>query len=275
MAESDHHIKSLATAFRVVEVLERRGPLGVTDLARETGVAKSSVYKHLDTLREVGYVSRDDGEYALSYRWFRTGSRVRERNPVYRVAQPELKRLARRTGETASLVVAEDGDAVYLSQVSGAAEPHGPVPEGERLPALASVGGKALYSYRPFEAVESLLAATDRDADVEEVRAELEAVRDQRLVVERDGADPGGFSAGALEGHRHVTGHDDPYLDLGGAAVPVRTPDDYGVAALEVTGPAASLAGRRLDEDVASLLVAAGKSVETDLVRAGGSRADA
>lgn len=275
MAESDHQIKSLATAFRIVEVLERRGPLGVTDLARETGVAKSTVYKHLDTLRAVGYVSREDGEYALSYRWFGTGSRVRERNPAYAVARTELERLARRTGETASLVVAEDGDAVYLSQVSEAAEPHGPVPEGERIPSLASVGGKAIYSYRPFETVEALLATADREADVEELRAELDALRDQRLVVERGGTDPGGFSAGALEGHRHVTGHDDPYLDLHSAAVPVRTPDGYGVAALEVTGPAASLSGRRLDEDVASLLVAAGKSVETDLVRARESRTDA
>jgi DNA-binding IclR family transcriptional regulator len=268
MAESDHHINSLATAFRIVEVLERRGTLGVTDIARETGVAKSSVYKHLDTLRATGYVSRDDGEYALSYRWFRTGSRVRERNPAYAVAWRELERLARRTGETASLVVAENGDAVYLSQVSDADEATGPVAEGERIPALASVAGKAIYSYRPFEAVEALLAAADRDADVEEVRAELDALRDQRLVVERERPEPGGFSAGALEGHRHVTGHDEPYRDLHSAAVPVRTPEGYGVAALEVTGPAATLSGRRLDEDVASLLVAAGKSVETDLVSA-------
>ena len=273
MAVPDHHVKSVAKAVRVVEVLDREGRLGVTEIARETGIAKSSVYKHLDTLRYLGYVTKSESGYALSYQWFATGRRVRERDRVYRAARPELKRLARRTGETVSLVVAEDGDAVYLAQfdergsaASRTDDPTGPVPEGERIPALASVGGKAIYSYRPFEEAATLVAETDGDADTGAIEAELRSLRDQRLVIEQGGP-TGGFSAGALEGHRHVTGRNEPYRDLHSAAVPVRTPDGYGVAAIEVTGPAAGLSGRRLEEDVATLLVAAGKSVETDLVR--------
>lgn len=267
MAVPDHHVRSVAKALRVVEVLDREGRVGVSEIARETGIAKSSVYKHLDTLRHAGYVTKDETGYALSYRWFRTGQRVRERDPVYRTARSELRGLARRTGETVSLVVVEDGDAVYVAQVSDTDADAAPVPAGGRIPALASVGGKALYSYRPFEEVERLLDGAERDADADAVRAELRAARDQRLVVERGDVATGGFSAGALEGHRHVTGTDDPYRDLHAAAVPVRTPDGYGVAAVEVTGPAAGLSGPRLEEDVASGLVAAGKEIETDLVR--------
>ena len=164
----------------------------------------------------------------------------------------------------------EDGDAVYLSQVSEADEPAGPVPEGGRLPALASVGGKAIYSYRPFDEAQAPIAERDRDVDAERVRAELRALHDQRLVVDQASPASGGVSAGAFEGHRHVSGRDDPYRDLHAVAVPVRTPDEYGVAALEVTGHAGGLSGRRLEDDVASLLVAAGKSVETDLVQGRG-----
>ena len=94
MAVPDHHVKSVAKAVRVVEVLDRRGRLGVTEIARETGIAKSSVYKHLDTLRHLGYVTKDEAGYALSYRWFETGRRVRERDPVYRAAKSELDHLA-------------------------------------------------------------------------------------------------------------------------------------------------------------------------------------
>jgi DNA-binding IclR family transcriptional regulator len=267
MAVPDHHVKSVAKAFRVVEVLDRGGRVGVSEIARETGIAKSSVYKHLDTLRHAGYVTKDETGYALSYRWFGTGQRVRERDPVYRAARSELGRLARRIGETVSLIVIEEGDAVYVFQTGDADETAAPVPEGGRIPALASVGGKAVYSYRPAEELDRLLAGADRETDADAVRAELRAARDQRLVVERGDVAPGGFSAGALEGHRHVTGTADPYRDLNGAAVPVRTPDGYGVAAIEVTGPAAGLSGPRLEEDVASSLVAAGKAIETDLVR--------
>lgn len=266
MAVPDHHVKSVATAFQVVEVLERNDRRGVTEIANETGITKSSVYKHLDTLQHLGYVTKTEEGYALSYRWFRAGRRVRERDSVYRAARSEVNRLARRTGETVSLVVVEDGDAVYLFQASDD-DPAGPIPEGERIPALASVGGKAIYSYRSIEEAEELLTDADSDVDADELAAELRTLRDQRLVIEQDTPTLGGFSAGALEGHRHVPGHDEPYRNLHSAAVPVRNPEGYGVAALEVTGPAAGLSGHRLEEDVASLLVAAGKSVETDLVR--------
>lgn len=267
MTAPDHHVKSDVTAFRIVRALERRDELGVTEIANETGIAKSSVYKHLDTLRSLGFVTKSESAYSLSFRWFRTGRNVRERHSVYRVARPALDRLARQTGETVSLVVEEDGDAVYLYQTTEHDEPVSPVEEGGRIPVPVSVGGKALLSYRPKEEVEALVAERDLVDDVERLLAELRSLRSQRMVIERDTAQQDTFSAGAVEGHRHVVGHDEPYRNLNSVAVPVRSPDDYAVAAVEVSGTEASLRGRRLEEEIASLLVNAGKSIETELIQ--------
>lgn len=266
MAVADHHVKSVATAFRVVEALDRQDPRGVTEVARETGVAKSSVYKHLDTLRHLGYVTRTEEGYALSLRWFGAGWRVRQRRAVYRLARPVLDRLARRTGETASLVVEERGDAVYLYQASDATSV-APVDEGEDIPVLLSAGGKAIYSYRPPGEVEAWLASHDLEAETDELLAELRTLRDQRMVIDRGDLLRDAYSAGAFEGHRHVVVHDEPYRNIHAVAVPIRDADGYGIAAIELSGPEASLSGRRFEEEIASLLVAAGKSLETDLLR--------
>lgn len=267
MTPPDHHVKSDIKAFRIIRALERREELGVTEIMRETGIAKSSVYKHLDTLRHLGYVTKSESKYSLSLEWYQTGRRVREQHDVFPIARPELDRLAERIGETVSLVVKEEGDAVYLYQVSDQEAPGGPVEEGKRIPVPVSVGGKAILSYRPVEEVEDLLAETDADADTDQLLSELQTLRSQRMVIERESPQQGTFSAGAFEGHRHVVGHDQPYRDLHSVAVPIRDTDDRAIAAIEVSGPETSLYGRRLEEEIASLLVNTGKSIETELIQ--------
>lgn len=268
MTTAPHHVDAVVTCFRIVDALVRGERLGVTELADRTGVAKSSVYKHLDTLRAMGYVVKtDDGEYSLSLRWFEAGTALRERRDVFQLATDELDALAARTGETVSLVVEEAGDAVYLYQVSEREEAGAPVGVGERFPAPISVGGKAILSFRPSADVEALLSANDLADQAEELRAELASIRSQRMVIERDSPLQGTFSAGAFEGHRHVVGHDEPYRDLHSVAVPIRDSSDYAVAAIEVSGTESSLYGRRLEEEIASSLVTTARDVETALIQ--------
>ncbi|XVH33099.1 IclR family transcriptional regulator (plasmid) [Haloferacaceae archaeon DSL9] len=266
MAPSDHHVKSVTKLFRIVEALAQQGNMGVTELARETGIAKSSVYKYLSTLQHIGFVTKVDSTYSLSLRWFAVGRRVRERHDVFRVARRELDRLARRTGETVSLVIEEDGDAVYLYQVSQRETPVGPVGEGGRIPAPISVGGKAILSYRPLDDVSELLAEQDLEDGAEQLLGELRTLRNQRMVIERGNPQRGAFSAGVFQGHRHVVGRGEPYQSLHSIAVPIRNGGSRAVAAIEISGSERSLYGRRLEDEIPGLLVDASKSIESVLL---------
>lgn len=266
MSGTSHHVKSIYKCFQIVEALGEHESMGVTELSRETGVAKSSVYKYLDTLHHLGFVTKNETSYSLSLRWYQVGRGVRERRSVFRVAQTELNRLARQTGETVSLVVEENGDAVYLSQVSEREQPVGPVDEGDRIPAPVSVGGKAILSYRPIDELEALLAEQDVTEGVDQLISELQTLRNQRMVIERESQQSGSFSAGSFMGHRHVVGHGEPYQNLHSVAVPVRDGDNYAIAALEVSGSKESLYGRRLEDEIARILVSASKSIETVLL---------
>lgn len=266
MDPPDHRVKSVATAFRIIDALQQHQALGVTDVAQETGIAKSSVFKHLDTLRYLGYVVKDGEKYTLSLRWYQAGRTVRDGHEVLDAARTELDRLAQRTGETVSLVVEENGNAWYLYQVSQQPSPTAPTEEGRSIPAPLSVGGKAVYSYRPDEESRALLSENDVVDGADQFLAELRDLRDQRIVVERDSPRHGAFSAGSFEGHRHVVGQDEPYHQLHSAAVPIRNTDNYGIAAIEVSGPEGSLHERRLDDEIVGLLVNAGKAVETNLL---------
>ncbi|QLH78436.1 IclR family transcriptional regulator [Halosimplex rubrum] len=267
MDRPGHHVKSDVTAFRIIQALEQSEKMGVSDITKKTGIAKSSVYKHLDTLRALGFITKEGTTYSLSLRWLEIGNGILKQRSVYEIARPEVDRLSQLTGETVSLVVEEEGDAVYLEQTQTDGDTAGPIAKGERLPVSASAAGKAILSYRPESEVKGLLAETEFVDEVDQLFSELRALRNQRLVIERDTRQQDTLSAGAFEGHRHEGDHREPYRELNSIAVPIRNADNYAVAAIELSGPQATLYGRRLEEEVTSLLVNTAKSIETSLVQ--------
>lgn len=266
MSRQTHHIKSDVTAFRVLEVLDRRGEAGVTRIANETGIAKSSVYKHLDTLKNLGYVRKMDGEYTLTLRWFQAGQRVRSRDPVFIAARSEVDRLSLKTGETVSLVVDENGDAVYLFQSNHDNEEPSPIREGEIIPSPLSIGGRAILSYSPTPFVRNVLAERNLDIEVEEFLSRLERLRDQRIVFRRVDPPRDVSSAGSLEGHRHVVVNNSHYQGMNGLAVPIRDSENRAVASIEVSGNASSLYGPRFETEIATMVVNACKQIEASLL---------
>lgn len=263
---STHRVKSVQKLFRLVEALDRKGEMGVTELARETGLAKSSVYKYLDTLYHLGFVTKSKETYALSWRWFQIGKGIRQRWPVYQAARAELDRLAGQTGETVSLVVEEDGYAVYVYQVSARDQPAAPVEEGGRIPAPISAGGKMILSSRPSEEVKRIFEDHDMAADVEEFLAELQSLWDQHVVFRQENSNWGMANTGGFDSNGYDTEPSKPYQSLRCITVPVRNTDGDALAAIELSGSETSLYGRRFEDEFANLIVNARKSIESILL---------
>ncbi|MDR9382466.1 MAG: helix-turn-helix domain-containing protein, partial [Natronomonas sp.] len=76
-------IKSDETLFAIVERIRETDGAGVTELANDMGLAKSTVHGHLSTMLEHGFVARHGGEYHLGLEFFSYGQHVRARRAVY------------------------------------------------------------------------------------------------------------------------------------------------------------------------------------------------
>ena len=59
-------LASVLRTFEVAELLAREGEMGVTRIAREIGLDKSSVYRILATLKSIGYVCRNPATQGYS-----------------------------------------------------------------------------------------------------------------------------------------------------------------------------------------------------------------
>ncbi len=59
-------VDSAKKTCRIITLLQERGPVGVTELATELGISKSTVHGHLATLTDTGLVVKEDHAYRLS-----------------------------------------------------------------------------------------------------------------------------------------------------------------------------------------------------------------
>jgi DNA-binding IclR family transcriptional regulator len=135
----------------ILEILARDGEAGVTEVARELGVHKSTASRLLAALSARELVAQDAarGRFRLGVGLVRLAGAAGRRLDVVQESRPVCRALAREVGETVNLAILSGRDALYLDQVAGPAalSPHNWA--GLRIPVHATSDGKVLLAYRP------------------------------------------------------------------------------------------------------------------------------
>ncbi|WP_435065097.1 IclR family transcriptional regulator [Halobaculum sp. EA56] len=230
----DYPVGATATTFRVIAALDEAGTAGVTELADRLDLSKSAVHNHLATLERLEYAINEDGRYRLSLRFLDHGTSVRDSLPVVTAGREEVDSLASQSGCTAFLAVPEGDVAVYASIAAGGRgdDVTAGIRAGTRIPLHACAPGKAILATWTAEDVQAYLDRQPRSDRTTTSRDELRSVRDRGIAFDR---------GEAIEG-------------LNSVAAPV-TDGESAVAAMGVSGPAAQVTGKRLQEDLPGLVL--------------------
>ena len=242
-------VGSVARATRLLDVLAAsETPLGVNELARRIGVNASTASRLLATLQDAGLVMRSDdgGPFRLGLKLVTLSDRVLAGLDVRALARPLLARLVAETGETATLSVPGDTEAITVDFVPSPSSVVSMARVGRPSVSHATAAGKVMLAYAGAEAVggrslgragpESLTSFTPRTiTDPAALAAELDTVR--------------------ARGWAEAVGERES--DLAALAAPAFGPHGELAAILGVQGPASRLpaAARRALRD--PLLVAA------------------
>ena len=156
-------LSSVATAARMLKTFTAEVPeLGVTALARQLGIAKSSAHRVANTLVAEGLLERnpDNGQYRLGLLLFSMGTLVRRRMDFAAEAAPYLHQLCDQTGETVQLAVLNGHEILYLRNIESkhAIRPRSYL--GVRKPALSTGEGRVLLAFGSPVALAQALQAT-------------------------------------------------------------------------------------------------------------------
>lgn len=154
----------LDKAFGLLDVLhEADRPLGVSELARRSGMSKSTAFRVLSTLERNGAVAKVGTTYCLGsrLRGFSTPDNAVRDKVLRELVTPFLVDAHVATGSTIHLGVLDGADVRYLNKVHGHRSTLTRVSVGHAAPAVHTASGRLLLAHAP-DTLDAVLAGTVR-----------------------------------------------------------------------------------------------------------------
>ncbi|GAA5103881.1 IclR family transcriptional regulator [Haloechinothrix salitolerans] len=152
-----------STAARLTALLAAFQPgddaLGVSELARRTGLPKTSVHRLSRHLIDHGLLEPDGTALRLGLKLFEIGQLAVRQRGLVDTARPLLADLREATHNTVHLATLEGTEVVYLDVLKGPDAPRLPSRIGGRFPAHATGVGKAILAYSPDDVADTVIAA--------------------------------------------------------------------------------------------------------------------
>jgi DNA-binding IclR family transcriptional regulator len=229
--EDSGPVQSVDRAAAILEILARDGEAGVTEVARELGVHKSTASRLLAALDRRELVTQDTarGRFRLGVGIVRLAGAAARRLDLVQESRPVCRALAQEVGETVNIAILSGRDALYLDQVAGPAalSPHNWA--GQRIPLHATSDGKVLLAYlSPAEIAGHLMP--------------LQRFTDHTITT-----GPGLTRALAeVSQHGYATAVDELEEGLTAVAAPVRDAEGRVVASISASGPSFRIPADRI-----------------------------
>ncbi|USK72119.1 IclR family transcriptional regulator [Peribacillus asahii] len=248
----ENMVKSVSRALDIIAILgTKQQGLGVTEIANQMDINKSSVYRILSTLVQYGYVeqNQETDRYKLGYKFLEISSKLLESIDLRTEARPFLKELEEETTEVIHLVVYDQGEVVYIEKLEGnqLLRMHSKV--GKRAPMHCTSVGKAILAHLPIQVVLNILdqkgmpVHTDKTiTNQEEFLQELSKVREV------------GFALDLEENESGITC----------IAVPIFDHLGNIIAAISISGPTIRMTDERL-EQLSQRMIQVGKQISARL----------
>lgn len=140
---------ALVKPAKVLEVLSDHYELTATQIAAHTGEPRSSIYRILRNLADLGWITlgREKGSWQLSLQLFRISSAWVRRSQLHSVARPFLERLNRTTEQTIFLCIRDSWEAICIDRVEGLKVAHLALRLGGGLPVHEGAAPQILLAF--------------------------------------------------------------------------------------------------------------------------------
>ncbi len=226
-------VKSLYKALKLLELFDREHPeRGITDIVRESGMLKSSVYNIVSTFSQCGYLQKNKrtGKYHLGLKILELGNVLQNSEESPKILKPYMDEVVEQCSETVYFAIPSETEAIYLSasHPKGVGFPRSVI--GVRVKMHCTGVGKAMLAFFGEDfarriAGEGLNAYTQNT--ITDEAALLEDLRATRLR---------GY---AIDNMEHEYG-------IRCVAVPVRNAGGEVMGALSISGPSLRIMDDRI-----------------------------
>lgn len=217
----------LLKAFSEAEV-----EIGISQLAKRLGVAKSTVHRLAVTLVSEGMLEQnpETGKYRLGMSLFRLGALVRHRMDLSIEARHLLRELREKANETVHLAVLDGPEIMYIYNLESTQAIRMRSDIGVRKPAYCTAEGQAMLAYQPSETIDQIIRAglpartPQTITDPVALKKALDVVRQRGCAIEDEESEIG----------------------MRCVAAPIRDDSGEVIAAIGLAGPVSRLSKKAL-----------------------------
>src|SRR2546422_817423 len=192
--------RSLERGLAILSAFKAGRPeLGISELARELGLTRSTSHRYVATLARLGYLQQNpqSRKYRLGPRVLDLGFSAINSMELRQISAPHLQQLSDETGHTVNMAILDGTDIVYIercrSSQQGQREIDLNLHVGSRLPAYCTSMGKVLLAFLPDGERDTLLDGirlTQRGPNTLTARralvAELKRVRETGFALNNE-----------------------------------------------------------------------------------------
>ncbi|TFG80170.1 MAG: IclR family transcriptional regulator [Spirochaetales bacterium] len=187
-------ISAVARAFIIVEKLALVSSSNLEELAHATGLAKPTVYRFLITLRELGYVKKDDTDrWFLTMRLFTIGSKALDHIELTAVARPIARALSADLGETVHMGILDENEGLYILKIESRFTIRMYSRVGKKIPLYCTAIGKTLLAdmddsarAKAISAIKLVPFTPNTIRDVTALEIELEKIRAEGIATDNE-----------------------------------------------------------------------------------------
>ena len=241
--KSRYGIESLARGLATLALFSSDAPsLSFTEIVETLKLNKSTAFRVLSTLETAGYLERDAAtrRYRPGLKVLQLGFTALSSLEVRQIARPYLERVALETDETASLAVLDGLHIIYVDRVRNRAIVGVVLGVGSRAPAHSTSLGKVLLADLPPEEIARRLAHTDLTAYTPHTIVDHRALLSELALIRKRG---------------YAINDEELAIGLRGVSAPIRDATRRAVAAINVSGPTATISRERLKSEIMPAVV--------------------
>jgi DNA-binding IclR family transcriptional regulator len=232
-------IRSVDRALAVLDILATHGVAGVTEIARELDMHKSTAFRLVATLEQRQFVEQlaERGKYRLGFGIVRLAGVTMARLDLPQESKPVCTELAAECGETVNVAILDSDAATNITQAHGHAAVAARNWIGQRTPLHATSSGKVLLAWADEDALPNT-----REKFTDRTITSKSALRDELARVHERG---------------WASCTEELEVGLNAVAVPIRGADGDVVAAVSISGPSYRLTAESFPDTAKKLRVGA------------------
>lgn len=196
-AHGERSILVLGKAVVILDTLAESSPATLTLLTSTVGLNKSTVYRLLRTMVDLGLVEHlPSGGYRLGLRMLRYGEALRDGLELRRESLPYMAELANETGLATFLCIRRGDEAFCIERIAGKHVQLLVLQVGTSLPLHKGAASLVLLAHQPSDWVEEYLRRSTV-LQPERLRLALAEVRNDGYAVSNQDVVPGIAALGA------------------------------------------------------------------------------